>query len=190
MPRRPGLDQRILVSAAAELADEGGLELVTIASLAARLNVRPPSLYNHIESAGELHHQLTLFALRSLCDAASRAAVGRNGPGGVLAVANVYREYAQRHPGLYGATLRAAPPGDAAMQRISTEFLDIMRAVLVPFDLGETDLIHAVRGFRSVVHGFVSLEAAHGFGLPQSIDDSFHFVIRSFIQGLGVRSDA
>jgi hypothetical protein len=41
-----------------------------------------------------------------------------------------------------------------------------------------------MRGFRSLVHGFVSLEAAGGFGLTQSIDESFEFVVRSFIAGL------
>jgi hypothetical protein len=68
--------------------------------------------------------------------------------------------------------------------------LDVLRAVLAPFDLDEDRLVHAVRAFRSVVHGFVSLEVAQGFGLPQSTDESFQFIVLLFIAGLeaGIRA--
>jgi AcrR family transcriptional regulator len=187
LPRRPGLDSRVIVGQAAELADERGLDSVTLANLAERLNVRAPSLYNHIDSVDELHHQLSLFALQALANAVSQAAIGRTGPEGILAIASAYRAYAKRHPGMYRATLRAARPDDAEMQRVSLELLGVIRAVLVPFELDDTTAIHTIRGFRSIVHGFVSLEAAHGFGLPQSIDDSFRFIISSFISGLSGR---
>jgi AcrR family transcriptional regulator len=184
MPRRPGLDRRVLVGEAAALADARGLESVTLANLAERLNVRVPSLYNHIESADELQHQLSLFALQALSDAIARAAIGKNGAPGLLAIANAYRAFAKDHPGLYLATLRAARPEDEAMQAISAGMLDVVRAVMTPFDLAGDPLIHAMRGFRSAVHGFVSLEAAGGFGFKQSTDESFRFIVLLLISGL------
>jgi AcrR family transcriptional regulator len=184
MPRRRGLDRRALVGEAAVLADERGLDFVTMSNLAERLNVRAPSLYNHIESAGDLQSQLAAFALQALADEFARAAIGRNGTAGLIAIANAYRNFAKQHPGMYSATLRAPRPGDAAMQKISEEMLEVLRAILAPFDLDEDRSIHAMRGFRSLVHGFVSLEAAGGFGLTQSIDESFEFVVLSFIAGL------
>jgi AcrR family transcriptional regulator len=184
MPRRPGLDRRALVGEAAALADERGLEFVTLSNLAERLNVRAPSLYNHIESADELQRQLSLFALRALGDQIARAAIGLNGSAGVIAIANAYRAFAKQHPGMYDATLRAIRPDDAAAHEISGHMLDVLHAILAPFDLDDDRSIHAMRGFRSLVHGFVSLEAVNGFGLKQSIDESFQFVLRSFIAGL------
>ena len=190
MPRRPGLDQRVLIGEAAALADERGFDFVTLANLAERLNVRAPSLYNHIASADELLHQLALFAMKALAAEISRAAIGKNGRAGVLAVANGYRAFAKQHPGMYGATLRAPRPTDTAMLAVSEGMLDVLRAVLAPFDLDEDRLVHAVRAFRSVVHGFVSLEVAQGFGLPQSTDESFQFIVLLFIAGLaaGIRA--
>jgi AcrR family transcriptional regulator len=187
MPRRPGLDRRVLVGEAALLADERGLDFVTLANLAERLNVRAPSLYNHIDSVDELQKQLSLFALQALADEVTRAAIGHNGAAGLLAIANAYRTFAKMHPGMYGATLRAVHPDDAAMQKVAGDMLDVLRAVLAPFGLDADVSIHAMRGFRSLVHGFVSLEAAHGFGLPQDIDESFQSAIRSFIAGLNGR---
>jgi AcrR family transcriptional regulator len=186
MPRRPGLDRRVLVSEAAALADAHGLEFVTLANLAERLNIRVPSLYNHIESADELQHQLSLFALQGLGDDIARAAIGKNGAAGLLAIANAYRAFAKQHPGMYLATLRAPRPTDEAMLTITTAGLDVIRAVMVPFNLDGDPLIHAIRGFRSIVHGFVSLEAAGGFGFKQSTDASFQFIVLLFISGLSV----
>jgi AcrR family transcriptional regulator len=177
----------VLVREAAALADERGLDAVTLANLAERLNVRAPSLYNHIDGADAFQSQLSLFALEALRDDIARAAIGHNGALGLLAIANAYRSFAKRHPGIYNATLRAVRADDAAMQAIAGEILDVLRAVLAPFDLDDDRSIHAMRGFRSLVHGFVSLEAANGFGLTQSIDESFAFVIQSFITGLNDR---
>ncbi len=184
MPRRPGLDRGVLVGEAAALADERGLGFVTFANLAERLNVRAPSLYNHIASAEHLQHQLTLFALRALRDDIGRAAIGKNGADGVLAIAHAYRTFAREHPGMYDATLRAPRPDDTALQQIATDVLSIVRAILVPFGLSEDMTIHAIRGFRAIVHGFVSLESSNGFGLPQRSDESFQFIMHSYIAGL------
>jgi hypothetical protein len=91
---------------------------------------------------------------------------------------------------MYSATLRAPRSDDAAMQKIAGDILDVLRVILVPFDLDEDRSIHALRGFRSLVHGFVSLEAVNGFGLKQNIDVSFQIVVFSFIAGLYDASDS
>ena len=52
------------------------------------------------------------------------------------------------------------------------------------FRTSEEEAIHAIRGLRSMVHGFLSLEMAGGFGLPVDLDASFHWLINLFIAGL------
>src|SRR6202007_1548560 len=68
VPRR-GLDTDKVLRAAIELADEEGLERATFARLAARLGVRAPSLYNHVDGRAELLRLITLRGLRGLGDA-------------------------------------------------------------------------------------------------------------------------
>jgi hypothetical protein len=46
------------------------------------------------------------------------------------------------------------------------------------------EAIHALRAFRSAVHGFATLEAAGGFGLPLDLDESFERMIRMIIEGM------
>jgi len=44
--------------------------------------------------------------------------------------------------------------------------------------------LHALRGLRSAVHGFATLEAVGGFGIPLSIDESFAWLVECFVGGL------
>ena len=41
------------------------------------------------------------------------------------------------------------------------------------------DAVDAVRSLRAVIHGFVTLEAAGGFGLPRSLDATYTRLIDS-----------
>ncbi|MGA1836129.1 WHG domain-containing protein [Herbiconiux sp. 11R-BC] len=56
--------------------------------------------------------------------------------------------------------------------------------VLAGFGLEGDDAIDATRGLRSLLHGFVALEAAGGFGLPADVDRSFDRLVDAFIRSL------
>lgn len=56
--------------------------------------------------------------------------------------------------------------------------------MLAAFELGETGALHALRGLRSLIHGFASLGAAGGFGLPVDCDESFRRMVEMFINAL------
>lgn len=49
---------------------------------------------------------------------------------------------------------------------------------------GKRIFIHAVRGLRSIVHGFATLEAGGGFGMPLDRDESFLRLLRAYLAGL------
>ncbi|MDQ6908290.1 MAG: WHG domain-containing protein [Chloroflexota bacterium] len=184
MPR-VGLDRAAVIAAAAIIADTEGIEQVTVARLAARLGIRPPSLYNHIAGNDDVRHELALLGVRQLTATLMRVAVGKAGDDAVYAFADAYRAYARQHPGVYAAALLEAPePGDRPMEEASTELVAIVVAILAPYGLAEDAALHAVRGLRSALHGFVSLEAIGGFGLPLDLDESFHLLVRALIAGM------
>lgn len=184
MTRRAGLTREQVVAVAAELADAHGLEQLTLAQVAEQVGVRLPSLYNHVNGLPDLRRELTFVGLRQLGDAISRAAIGKAGDEAVLAIAQAYRRYVTEHPGLYAATMQAPPPGDQALEQTSRAIVDVVLAVLAPYGLAEPTAIHAVRGLRSIVHGFATLEAAGGFGIPLDRNESFHWLLRAYLAGL------
>ena len=184
MSRRMGLDQASVVEAAAKLVDEEGIEQLTLGRLAERLGVRTPSLYNHVAGLPGLKHDLALYCLRDLLDCLTRATIGKSRAEAIVALADAYRAYGKKTPERYALTLQAPPPDEQVMQATAQRVVEVVLAVLAPYKLGEEVAIHAIRGLRSIVQGFISLEVAGGFGIPIDLDASFHWLINLFIAGL------
>lgn len=187
MSPRAGLTRAAVVEAAAALADEEGSEELSLARLAERLDVRKPSLYNHIAGIGGLRRELTLMGLRELGRSLSRAAVGRAGDEGLFALAEAYRTFVKERPGLYKATVksyRLSDPDDPELRAAEKEALETVLAVLASRGIRGEEAIHAARGLRSVAHGFASLEEAGGFGMSLDPDESFYKLVRAFVDGL------
>jgi AcrR family transcriptional regulator len=189
MAHRAGLDTRVITQAAADLVDAEGLDRLSLSTLAARLGVRPPSLYNHIAGLEMLRRELALMAARDLVHRLTRAAVGRSGAAGMSAVADAYLVYAREHPGLYAALQRAPDPDDHELTAAAEEILAVLRAVLAPYLLSEEDTVHAIRTLRALADGFTSLQAAGGFGIPISVEESYRFAIRMLTEGLERQRD-
>lgn len=183
MSPRPGLDRERVLSAAAELVDRDGLEGLTVARLAAHLQVRPPSLYNHMHNLDQLEQDLAVRGLRELAVRLRTAATGLAELDALTAMANAYRTFAAQHPGLYAMSLRAR--GDSAgYAAAGAEILAVIQAVLRGYALSDEEILHAARCLRSAVHGFVSLEASGGFGMPFDVDESFSRLIQILHQGM------
>lgn len=185
MARKAGIDRKDVLEAAAQLADAEGLDAVTLVSVAARLGIRAPSLYAHIEGLDGLLRLLALHAAGAMADALQRAADGREALDALRAIAHAYRDFARRHPGWYAAAQRAVKPGQ------DDELYAALAAVVRPAieALGQAGLpaaerVHLTRAFRAALHGFVGLEQVGGFGMPESVDESFRRFVDLLIAGV------
>jgi AcrR family transcriptional regulator len=180
-----GLDAGRVVDVAARIADAEGIEAVTLARVAGDLGVRAPSLYNHVDGRADLLRAIAVVGVRELTAALREAAVGRSSADALVAAARAYRAYARAHPGRYAATVAAPTRGDEAHRAAATEAVDVLLAIMRGWDLEGDDAIHAVRAFRSAVHGFVAIEAADGFGMAVDVDASFDRLVATLAGGLG-----
>lgn len=188
MPRM-GLNEAAVIDAAALIADAEGLNAVTLARIAERVGVRPPSLYKHVDGLGGVMRGLALRGVAQARQRIAEATVGRSGDEALFAMADAYWRFAHDHPGLYAASTVAAPEGDAALSEAASQLLETVLAVLRTYDLGGEDALHAVRALRAIVHGFVALEAGGGFGLPLDVRQSFDRLMATFARGLRDRGD-
>lgn len=172
MPR-VGLTPERVVAYAGEIADEVGLEQLTLAAVAQRAGVALPSLYKHVRGLGELRRLIATQALRELGGAIGKAAVGRSKTDALRAVAEAYWRYAHEHPGRYAATLAAPDPADPELAAAAGDLLATVYAVLRSYGIKGDDAVDATRTLRALLHGYVALEAAGGFGMPRSVRQSF-----------------
>jgi AcrR family transcriptional regulator len=184
VPKHVALNPEVVLAEAAKLADKKGFDLLSLAELAERFHIKPPSLYNHIESLDSLKRGLAMMALRDLAASLGKAAIGRSKDDAVRSLACAYREFVKKHPGLYQATERAVGSGDPELNRASDEVVNVCLEVLRGYGLDRRGALHPLRGLRSAVHGFATLEVVGGFGIPLSIDESFAWLVECFVRGL------
>jgi AcrR family transcriptional regulator len=173
-----------VVEAAARIADAHGSDAVTLASVAAALGIRSPSLYAHVDGLDGLRRRLALHAAAAMAEALGTAAAGRLGLDALEAIAHAYRAFARQHPGRYAAAQRAVPPGqdDELYRALAAAAMPAIQAM---HDAGVTgeDAIHLTRAFRAALHGFVSLEQIGGFGMPTAVDESFSRFVALLLAG-------
>jgi AcrR family transcriptional regulator len=171
------------------MADEVGLSQLTLAALAARLGVRQPSLYKHIDGMDGLRRGLAVRAKNELAAILARAAIGRERGDAITAIAHAYRAWAREHPGRYAAAQHAPAADDSDDIAASQAVLDVVTAVLAGYQLREDDAIDATRALRSTLHGFVTLELGGDFALPVDVDRSFARLIRGLVTALANWTD-
>jgi hypothetical protein len=76
----------------------------------------------------------------------------------MLAMADAYRLFAKKHPGRYAASVLRH--GDREYLQVANGRRAHRRRGSADYGLVGDDAIHAIRGLRALMHGFVSLEAA------------------------------
>lgn len=163
-PYHHGDLRNALVTAAAELAETGGPEAVTVRAAARRVGVTPTAAYRHFTNHEELldaaqeQAQQTLFAAMGevLAGLAPEAdAVAR-----LSAIGHGYITFAQREPGLFRTAFcsKPEPTGPGEWNAPAFKLLSTVLDELV--EIGFTDPAHrpdAEYAAWAAVHGMASL---------------------------------
>lgn len=184
MASRMKLDFQIVLQKASDLVDQKGLDDLSLTLLAKELQIRPPSLYNHVDNLSDLKQALAIQGTKKLYENLVEAAVGKSGDEAVRSMGNAYVKFVRTHPGLYDASNRFPNPEDVELQQWQKAIVDIVLKVFEFYNLKGDLAIHMVRGLRSILHGFTSIEQSGGFGIPLDIDTSFSILIETFIEGI------
>lgn len=178
------LDRKIIVSAAAEIADLNGLDNVTLTAISNHLGVRNPSLYNHINGLSEIKGQMAIWGTNQLRLKISDAAIGKAKYDAIAAIANAYRLFAKERPGLYRAIVSSPDRNNLDLKAAIQKLMAVISMVLEPYNLSTSDKTHAVRGLRSLMHGFASLEEAGWFAAPLDREESYQRLVNIFVRGI------
>lgn len=184
MTRKMKLDLSTILGEATKLIDEQGLDQLTLGMLAEKLQIRPPSLYNHVNGLNELKQRLAIYGTEKLYETLLKSAAGRSGNDAIHAISEAYVQFVRNHPGLYDATSRFPYANDKELQEAQQAIVQLAIQVLQVYNLNDELAIHMVRGFRSILHGFSSIEQLGGFGLPFDTNKSLTILINTYIKGL------
>lgn len=171
------LTRSAVVERAASLADDIGLEALTITKLGRSLGIAPPGVYRHVADLGDLRRALGQRAAREVAATLSAACAGLSGPDALAGLATRLRAWARQHPGRYAALQIAPEPDDADGQNAAAELIAVIASALRAYRLDGDDLTDAIRLIRSTLHGFLVLEQGDGFKHSRSIEATFTRVV-------------
>jgi AcrR family transcriptional regulator len=159
---RRGADRREeILAAAMVLADERGLDAVSMRAVAERVGVTPMALYPHVGSKAAL---LDGMMGRLLADLVPTAAPGLTWQDRLGSFARGARAIATRHP--WAAALLFARP---AVEPDSVRAVDGIYAALLDAGIAESDVPRLERMLSTFVLGFAASEAGGRFG-PGGLD--------------------
>ena len=187
MPRKARIDKPTILVTAANLINKEGSDALSLNRLASELGIKPPSLYNHIKGLADLLLELSTLNAHNIGECLTESVIGKSGDDAILSMAYAYRNYIKTNQGLYLLTLKSSNNlelNSIELQRAEKRVVSIVQRVLASYHLSDENTLHTIRSFRSVVHGFTTLEIAGGFGLKLNCDISFRHLIDMFIREL------
>lgn len=173
-PARTSLEQ--IVKAGRDIVETDGIDGLTMQSVAARVGVRPPSLYKRVQGRNELLRLVANDAAAELTRDLESAADGKDARRDLASLASTFRRFAHANPGAY-SLIFAPLPDDARADagwsvRASAPVIDTTER------LAGTD--HALEAARTVVawaNGFIAMELAGAFRLGGDVDRAFDYGI-------------
>lgn len=173
-----------ILEAAIDICDEEGYEKLALSSISERLGIKTPSLYNHIQSLSDLKQKMAYSGLQIMYDSIVHSVIGCIGDDAITSASKAYIAFVSNHPGLYSAIAKVPDPYEPQFDALSNQLVKVFIKLFGVYDLSEEESIHAVRGLRSMLYGFSSIQMDFGFRLNYSQEDSLNFVIKTFLTGL------
>ena len=170
MGRAPQISREAVLAAALRLADEQGLEAVTMHAVAKRLGVTPMALYRHVDDKNALLDGLVERLLSE-----QPLPHGGRWDERLVALAAGIRQTARQHPAVFPLLLTrpAVTPAARAAR-------DAVQSALREGGLPETEVARAERLLSTAILGFAASEAAGRFRQHDQsvIDADFAELIR------------
>jgi len=181
MPTPDKTSRDAIVAAGRELIERHGIDGLTMAAVAARVGVQPPSLYKRVRDRGEL---ISLVVEASIDDLTTRMEAQRQADPRVrlIALADVMRAFAHERPvgytlvfGMHGAP----PPETDAVRRSVTPLLEAVTAITGPE--------HGLDGARLLTAwatGYLTLELADRLRLGGDLDAAWNWGLARIVSAL------
>lgn len=181
MPTPDKTSRDAIVAAGRELIERDGIDGLTMAAVAERVGVQPPSLYKRVRDRGEL---ISLVVGASIDDLTTRLEAQRQPDprARLIALAGVIRAFAHERPVGYALVFgtHSAPPPDAgAVQRSITPLMDAVTAITGPE--------HALDGARLLTAwatGYLTMELADRLRMGGDLDAAWNWGLARIVAAL------
>ncbi len=180
MPRS-NLDKNKILEAAGALANDISITKLNLKQLAQKLDIQPPSLYNHVQSLDHLRSELMGYGWDQVGGRIADALIGISGDEAIRRACGVFYDYAAENPGIFEAMAYYNRDGKNSEPDRLTR---ILQKLCEARDIPQADVTHLLRLFRSYLEGFALLARHSAFPQGEATRESFDYGVDFLIAGL------
>jgi AcrR family transcriptional regulator len=164
---------REIVAIARQLVETSGPEMLTIAAVAQRAGVKPPSLYKHFVDRSTRLKAVEIEVLGEL-EAWLRAETrGETPRARMVAMAYAYRAWGNLKPNRYKAIYSGNAFNDLEIRAACLHSAQPLFEELRAAGVSEARLLPLSRTLVAFLHGFVLMEVGNAFNLGGDVDEAF-----------------
>jgi AcrR family transcriptional regulator len=184
MPYPAQTDRKSIIKMARDTIEQEGIEELSLARLASKLGIKPPSLYRHIPNKAALLQAVIAFTFQQLFQAyeISIQASGGDEKEQLKVILRTHRSFAHAHPETYvlafTTTLREERADEQMLERLVLPIQALMATIA-----GPEKSLSALRGALSLVHGFVMLELKDQFKRGGNLTEAFEASVEAYLSG-------
>lgn len=178
------ISDALIVETSARISNKVGLDNLSLKRIADELNIKSPSLYNHISGLEEIKIQLMFYGWKQLEEKMIDSAVGVAGYEALKNMCYAFYDYATTNKGVFTAMLwynkYESAEGVNATARLFTMLFKVMKSL----NISDDNINHIIRTLRGFLEGFSLLVNNNAFGNPISIRESFDLSLEIIMNGI------
>lgn len=178
------INEDLIIETAAVLSNKVGLDNLSLAMIANELNIKSPSLYNHISSLDSIKEKLMIYGWRQVEAKMIDSAVGVSGYDALKNMCDTFYEYATTNKGVFSAMLWYNKYDDEEKKNTTKRLFDVIFRIMKNLDISDDNINHIIRTLRSFLEGFSLLVNNNAFGNPISIKESFDVSLEIIMNGI------
>lgn len=180
-PARTSLAE--IVSTGRGLVESEGVDGLTMQKVAAKVGVRAPSLYKHLDGRPELIRLIIESVVADLGEALESAVVGEDPSRDLAELARTFREFAHSRPESYRLIFAPMPEDWRPSPEVVLEAVDAVLRTSSAL-VGPERALDGARLLTAWAHGFMTMELAGAFRMQGDVDEAFAFGVEQLTVAL------
>lgn len=183
MPKN-NISEELIIETSAHIANEIGLDNLSLKIVAEELNIKPPSLYNHISGLDNIKEKLMIYGWKQIENKMIDSAAGVAGYEALKNMCYAFYDYATNNKGVFAAMLWYNKYETQENNNSTVRLFELLFKVMKALDISEDNINHSIRTLRGFLEGFSLLVNNNAFGNPISIKESFDLSLEIIMNGI------
>lgn len=178
------ISDELIIETSARIANKVGLDNLSLKIIAEELNIKSPSLYNHISSLDEIKSQLMVYGWKQIEEKMIDSAVGVSGYEALKNMCNVFYDYTTNNKGIFTAMLWYNKYESDEKENATKRLFNMLFKIMKSLNITDENINHIIRTLRGFLEGFSLLVNNNAFGNPISIKESFDLSLEIIMNGI------